>query len=96
MSMRLPMIASLLLLGAPGTGLAQSLPVDFDAGAYAAPSGDVAVATNDEHHPPSGTETSAATARVVRRGGRTISLIGPAAPPPAATFAASGRVTGGS
>lgn len=86
MSMRLPMIASLFLLGASGIGHAQSLPVDFDAGSYAAPSADAAGMAAAEQHPPSTTETSVAHARAVRRGGHTITLIDSSAPPPPANL----------
>ena len=96
MSIRLPMIASLLLLAVPGIGHAQSLPVDFDAETYTAPSLDAAGMAAPDNHPPSTTETSPVHARSVRRGGRTITLIDSSAPPPPASVATQVSMSAGS
>jgi hypothetical protein len=96
MSMRLPVIASLMLLAAPGIGHAQSLPIDFDAETVTAPSLAQAGMAEMPDHPPSTTETSVAHARSVRRGGRTIMLIGNPPPPPPASIAARRTFSAGS
>jgi hypothetical protein len=96
MSMRLPLIASLFLLAAPGIGHAQSLPVDFDADTAGAPSLAEAGLSPSPEHPPSATETSAAHARVVRRGGQTVTLINSPAPSPPASVASRRAVGSGS
>ena len=76
MRIRLPMIASLLLLVAPSIGSAQGLPIGFDDQIDGTASLAEAGLSKMPDHPPSTTETSIAQARVVRRAGHTIRLIG--------------------
>jgi len=68
-------IASLMLPNMTSAGLAQGLPIDYDAEAQATVSLAQAGLSQMAEHPDSTTETSPARARSVRRGGRTIMLI---------------------